>query len=114
MSEKFPNHIPVESSESAEANIEVFKVPKLHLHPELGKVALIDSGDVPGVARSEVIVPGTPAQGQSERGVVVLDEYKGGSLDTVPGTDQYAAKQEAIANMARTENALNNSGRIEN
>jgi hypothetical protein len=111
MSEKFPNHIPVESSESAEANIEVFKVPKLHLHPELGKVALIDS--VPGVERSEVVVPGTPVEGTQDREKVVIEEYKG-AYDTVPGTDQYAQKQQEIANIARSENALNNSGRIEN
>jgi hypothetical protein len=111
MSEKIPNHITVETSDSFESNIDVFQVPKLHLRPELGKAALIDS--VPGVARSQEVIPGTPVEGQQERGVVVLDEYKGGSLDTVPGTEQYADKQEAIATIARSENAFNNPNKMQ-
>ena len=92
-------------------NIEMFKVPVLH---EIGKsavanVAVIET--VPGVASSEVVISGTPVNGGREK--VVLDEYKGGTLDTVPGTEQYADKQEAIANIARSENAINNPNKMQ-
>ncbi len=108
------------SVNNAESNIEVYHIPKLRLSSELGKAALdnatatlIESGSVPGVTPSAEIVSGAPIKGQRDRSVVVLDVYKGGSLDTVPGTDQYAEKQESIANIARSEHALNNPNKMQ-
>lgn len=109
MSEKIITGIPVELQNSPAQSVEVevehiennemFRVPNF-----IGKVA---------TSAAEIIIPGTPVEGANEREKVVLDTPPAKDWAEIPGTDQYIKRQSELADIARSENAIGNTNKME-